>query len=82
MVVWHEHMCPQCFRTWECGADGCNPEWDRFCPYGELCHVRSDGVWQVSPATIRKGRGVGPLFDTRGVPVVSPYQKGHQGRVA
>jgi hypothetical protein len=31
------------------------------------------------PETIRKGRGVGVLFDIRGLMVVSPYKEGDQG---
>ena len=45
----------------------------RFCPYGELCHLRSDGVWQVTPRVIRKSRGVGKLFETRGRPTEPQY---------
>lgn len=72
-VTWHKHCCPQCFRIWECGGEECLGMKGRFCPYGELCHLRSDGVWQVSPKYIRKSLGVGPLFDTQGVPTVSAY---------
>lgn len=79
MVIWHEHQCPQCFRTWICGAADCDPAHQRFCPFGELCHVGPDGEWLVLPATIRKGKGVGPLFDPREITIVSPYKKGHQG---
>lgn len=71
-VKWHRHACPQCFREWDCGGVKCVRMKGRFCPYGELCHVRGDGVWRVSPRLIRKGRGVGELFETRGVETESP----------
>lgn len=82
MVLWHEHQCPQCFRTWECGRSSCDPAWKRFCPYGELCHVGGDGSWNVFPETIRKGRGIGTLFETRGIPVVGANEEGDQGAKA
>jgi hypothetical protein len=75
---WHQHACPQCFRVWTCGRSACDPKDKRFCPNGELCHVGPDGRWNTKPLAIRKGRGVGPLFKTRGKPVVSPYQTGDQ----
>lgn len=78
--TWHEHTCPQCFRAWTCGRVKCDPKYKRFCPYGELCHVNADGSWKVMPETIRKGRGVGPLFDPKDIPVVSPFKKGDQGK--
>lgn len=78
----HEHECPQCLCTWACGAVNCDPKYRRFCPHGELCHVAPDGSWKVAPKTIRKGRGVGALFSTRGITVVSPYQKGDQAVLA
>lgn len=75
---WHQHTCPQCLSRWTCGAAACDPSWKRFCPHGELCHVDANGDWKVTPISIRKGRGVGPLFDPRGHVVVSPNQKGDQ----
>jgi hypothetical protein len=77
-ITWHRHSCPQCLATWECGAADCNPGWERFCPDGELCHVDETGAWKIQPKTIRQSRGVGSLFDPRGVPTVSRYQKGDQ----
>jgi hypothetical protein len=82
MPNWHGHICPQCFNRWICGRGGCDPSDKRFCPFGELCHVGPDGQWKVIPETIRKGLGVGRLFETRGIQVVSPYAKGDQGLVA
>lgn len=79
---WHKHVCPQCHETWTCGASGCRLGWKRFCPHGELCHVDSHGIWKVVPQSIRKGSGVGILFDPRGITVVSRYQKGDQSKVA
>jgi hypothetical protein len=79
-VQWHFHKCPQCFREWECGKAGCDPSHKRFCPFGELCHVGQDGAWKVTPETMRKGRGAGRLFETRGITVVSPYKEGDQGQ--
>lgn len=78
-VIWHQHTCPQCFVVWVCGKADCNPTHQRFCPYGELCHIKPDGSWKVEPDTIRKGRGVGELFKTCGIRVVSPHKEGHQG---
>lgn len=68
--VFHWHACPQCFRKWECGRAKCKGAPERFCPYGPLCHVGPDGQWTVSPKYIQKlaDRGVGPLFDRRGIP--------------
>ena len=45
----------------------------RFCPNGDLCHLRSDGGWQVIPKVIRKSRGIGELFETLGIPTESQY---------
>jgi hypothetical protein len=79
---WHQHTCPQCFCIWTCGKVGCYPKDKRFCPYGELCHLAANGDWKATPETIRKGRGIGPLFKTRGVPMVSRYKEGDQGAKA
>ena len=78
---WHPHSCPQCFCVWTCGRKKCNPKDWRFCPAGELCHVDSSGRWKATPLAIRKGRGVGELFDPKGIVVVSPFQKGDQSTV-
>jgi hypothetical protein len=71
----HEHTCPQCFQKWTCGKKPCVPGTERFCPFGSLCHVAGDGTWKVTPKLIRKNRGVGALFDTRGIPTKSEYTK-------
>ena len=39
-----------------------------------------EGNWKVTPETLRKSRGIGKLFETKYIKVVSVYKAGDQGR--